>query len=359
MEKNNVNVWTYTTILILALFVGYILFNNPGNTSGISIDLEALETDGSQVVEIDGKAAVVYNHPTVDLEVVFDPECSEEDCPIDNIISTLEASVIGTRATKHEIGSNEGKKLVEKYGLEYTPSFMFSKSVEEYPEFEKMVKDMELVGDKYLLDAPKVLPITVNYFEEIPDVEGLDTEFQDVVKSIIRDGKFEITVPEGAATKGQGDIVVLEFSDYQCSFCQKFAVETYPLLLEEYGDDLEFHFADFVVPSHTRGVPAALAAECAGAQDKYFEMHDKLFSTNDWKETDNNDLFKGYASELGLNLEQFGSCVDNEELIENVRSDQDYGDELGVQATPTIYVNGYKVQGAYPFEVFKALIELE
>lgn len=161
-------------------------------------------------------------------------------------------------------------------------------------------------------------------------------------------------------------ITIVEFSDYQCPFCLRHFQETMPQLKEQYIDTgkVKYVFMDFTPtlndPSyHPQAVRAAEAAECAGAQDKYWQMHDKLFADQpSWNGSDKAvDVFKQYAADLGLDTEAFAACLDNEQFRSEIEADMNDGIEAGVTGTPGFFINGRFVSGAQPFEVFKQLLD--
>lgn len=157
-------------------------------------------------------------------------------------------------------------------------------------------------------------------------------------------------------------VTIVEFSDFQCPYCARFATETYPLL-QDYIDEgvVRLIYRDFpIARSHPQAELAALAAECAGeaGDDKYYEMHDKIFAgLADWSGSEfARDLFLSYASEIDVEIE---ACLDDGALAEEVADDYVAAQSYGVTGTPTFFINGKKVVGAQPFAVFQALIEAE
>lgn len=162
-------------------------------------------------------------------------------------------------------------------------------------------------------------------------------------------------------------ITIVEFSDYQCSFCTRFWRETLPQLKENYIDTgkVKLVYRDFPLSSiHPSAQKAAEAAECADDQGKYWEYHDILFENqNTWASGDSVAEFKSYASQLGLNTQNFNQCLDSGKYTQEVRNDIQDGINLGVTGTPTFFIldkNGNvveKIVGAQPFSVFKHTID--
>ena len=154
-------------------------------------------------------------------------------------------------------------------------------------------------------------------------------------------------------------VTIVEFSEYQCPYCARYANDTLIQIMNTYGDNIYYVWRDLPLGFHQNAVPAALAARCAGDQGKYWEMHDQLFINQaDWtKEENPQTTFANYALAIGLDVNQFTTCVQNQTFKSEIENDLQLGRQLGVQATPTFFINGQKVAGAHPFEVFKAAIE--
>ncbi len=170
--------------------------------------------------------------------------------------------------------------------------------------------------------------------------------------------RLEVSVDDDPA-RGPEDapIVMIEFSDYECPFCKRFRVEVYDQLFETYGDKLRFVYRDFPIQSiHPEAVPAAVAANCAGEQGKYWEYHDLLFLGG--REL-GQETYLAYAEELDLDMEAFQACLESEEQRQEVLDDFNDGVRLGVRGTPTFFINGLPVVGAQPFAVFQQVIEQE
>jgi protein-disulfide isomerase len=160
------------------------------------------------------------------------------------------------------------------------------------------------------------------------------------------------------AVNGDKDapVTIVEFSDYECPFCARFFDQTYSQIKEKYIDTgkVKLIFRDFPLSFHTQAQKAAEAAECAGEQGKYYDMHDKLFAEG---VAGGVASFKGYAKSLGLDTAKFDSCLDNGDMASEVQKDFLDGQQAGVQGTPGFFVNGVPISGAQPFSVFEQVIE--
>lgn len=169
---------------------------------------------------------------------------------------------------------------------------------------------------------------------------------------------------EGAYSVGQADapVVVVEFTDFQCPFCSRHFLETYPLIKADYVDTgkVRYVFMDFPLSNiHPQAQLASEAARCAGDQGAYVEMHDILFSRQgEWNgQASAGDIFAGYVAELDLDTETFNACLDSRQHEAAVLADLEKGAALGVNGTPAFFVNGNFISGAQPYEVFQQAIE--
>ena len=115
-------------------------------------------------------------------------------------------------------------------------------------------------------------------------------------------------------------------------------------------------FKDFPLPNHPDAPKAAEAARCAGEQGKYWEMHDRIFAV---QQTMGVPVLKQHAAGLKLDTAKFDQCLDSGKYADVVAKDLKYGESIGVQSTPTMYVNGRAVVGAQPYEYFVAIIDEE
>jgi len=123
-----------------------------------------------------------------------------------------------------------------------------------------------------------------------------------------------------------------------------------------YGNKVKIVYKDFPLPNHQFAMKAAEAAQCAGDQNKYWEMHDRMFA--DQRKLDVPSL-KASAAALGLNAATFDQCLDSGKFAGQIKEDMEQGSKLGVNSTPSLFVNGRPIIGAQPFEVFKTAIDDE
>jgi len=168
----------------------------------------------------------------------------------------------------------------------------------------------------------------------------------------------------GAFSIGAADapVVMVEFTDFQCPYCSRHFIETFPQIRADYIDTgrVRYVFMDFPLTNiHPQAPLAAEAARCAGDQDAYLEMHHTLFERQDqWSNRDDaGDIFVGFAGELGLDEATFGQCLESGQYTAAVAADLAQGVSLGINGTPAFFLNGNFVSGAQPFSVFQGAIE--
>jgi protein-disulfide isomerase len=168
--------------------------------------------------------------------------------------------------------------------------------------------------------------------------------------------------------RGIGRVALVEFSDYQCPFCARHARSTAVTIKTQLLDSgsIRHVFFNFPLEVHSRAELAAYAAECAGAQGRFWEMHDLLFMDPNFLEP--SDLAR-YAKQLDLDTSSFHGCLDSNATADRVHSDVVEGQRLGVYATPSFFIGKVdsvgaielfqRIDGAVPFEHFeKAVLEL-
>lgn len=159
---------------------------------------------------------------------------------------------------------------------------------------------------------------------------------------------------------GNKKVTLVEFGDFQCPACGSF----YPIvkqIKEEYGDDITFQFRHYPLSQiHPNAFAAHRAAEAAGKQGKFFEMHDLLYENQEaWSSLpDPTQTFAGYAQQIGLNMEQYQADATSKEVNGTINADIKLAQEAGATSTPTFVLNGEKIpNNPKSFEEFKQLID--
>lgn len=159
--------------------------------------------------------------------------------------------------------------------------------------------------------------------------------------------------------KGSADarVTIVEFSDFLCPYCTGFSINTFPKIDEKYIETgkVKLIFRNF--PVHAGAWAAAEASECAHEQGRFWDYHDRLYAAG--RESFTGKYLKQLAQELKLDSETFNDCFDTDRYDEEIKDDLRVGRRLGVEGTPTFFINGREVMGSRPFETFEEIIEEE
>lgn len=176
-------------------------------------------------------------------------------------------------------------------------------------------------------------------------------------------------------------IVIVEFSDYQCPYCWRWYSQVYQPLRKAYPGQIRFVYRNFPLSFHQNAMASAEAALCAGDQNAYWEFHNALFDNylNLYQEDQgrflDQTIYNQFAGGLGLDVAKFEACMTSHKYEQFIRDDVAYANNLppdvtvgengeavpeaAVGGTPTFFINGHRLGGAYPFEAFQQIIEAE
>jgi len=175
----------------------------------------------------------------------------------------------------------------------------------------------------------------------------------------ITDGPAQVLrdyAPALGASDQDAKVTIVEFADFQCPACATTAPLLHELLDSE--SDVQLRFRHFPLDQHLNAETSAIAAEAANLQGKFWELFDMLFERQaDWSEASNGEeIFEGYAVELGLDMDRFAVDRNDEVLHDHIRLDKGEALELGVSGTPTLFINGEVYQGSRDLESLKAAV---
>jgi len=150
-------------------------------------------------------------------------------------------------------------------------------------------------------------------------------------------------------------VIIVEFTDFQCPYCSR-GHDTLNTIINKYGDDIAVVYKSFPLSFHQYAQTAAEASMCAYDQDEemFWEYYDTLFAN---QASFSDSYFSTVAEQLGLDVNDFNSCLESGKYTAKVQEDFNYGAELGVTGTPAFFVNGELIVGAQPESVFDAEIE--
>lgn len=146
-------------------------------------------------------------------------------------------------------------------------------------------------------------------------------------------------------------VQIVEFADYECPYCQK-VNDDLRRLREQFGEQVSLVYVDFPLPSHPLAARAAEAARCAGAQGKFWEYHDALFQTKRLQVSE----LKLQARTLKLDTARFDQCLDGGEQIAVVKKDVQEARRLGLEGTPSFFINGHFMSGSIGYEKLRGTV---
>lgn len=179
---------------------------------------------------------------------------------------------------------------------------------------------------------------------------------------------------EGFPSLGPDDapITIVEYSDYQCPYCYRWHIQVYDALMAAYPDKIRFVYRNFPLSFHQNAMPAAEAALCAGDQNAYWEFHELLFDNQEAMNNQSGSVleqsfYNDLAASVNLDVPTFEACMTSHKYTEFIQKDMEYAaslpydsnGEAAVGGTPTFFVNGYRLGGAYPLEYFVQIIDSE
>lgn len=269
--------------------------------------------------------------PAMEILVVNDLAC--EACDPTRVASLLTGDQLFPHATTRTVDlySSEGAALASSLALKVVPAYVFPRK--------------ELVASRNYGRISDALEDKGDWFVIIPGATGA--------------GRYLEPIPAGDnPSKGPEDalVTIIEFTDFECPFCSR-AQETLDVLVESYGSRVRLVFRDMPLAAlHPDSPKAHEAAACARDQGRFWEMHDKFFASQ-------SDLsvpaLKRYASELGLDADEFASCLDGGAKAAAVDANVAAGRTYGVSGTPAFFINGILVAGAQPLSAFTQVIDAE
>ncbi len=169
---------------------------------------------------------------------------------------------------------------------------------------------------------------------------------------------FVVKLDDWTYGNPNASVVLIEYLDFECEACRAY----YPLIKDlkrEYGDNVLFVIRYYPLPGHPNSVVAARAAEAAGQQGKFWELHDKLYDTqNTWGERkQDNDIFFAFAQQAGVDMVQFEKDFERKETRARVERDRQQGTLIGVSGTPSFFLNGVKLRNPKTLENFKTVLD--
>ena len=344
MEKKTIDEWNSEegkdkkiknlisiTIVLAGLFAGSLFVDVSQFVSKGGYSERALRD--AETFVLGDKTWVAYNEGIVEVSVLSPKEEDLKDCPDcdpTEVVKWLKQNLPTLVAKKVVSDSEEGKKMIEKYGLKTIPSFVFDKNVVD-SEFYKNPQVQSIFSEKdgkYVMNAV-ALGVPVGKYLEKPTMEEGDSVM----------GNTE------SKTK------VIVFSDIQCPYSKMF-FETAMKVMNDYKDKVAFVHKDLPLSFHAQAKNAALAGRCAQEQNKFWEMAEVLYAdqgnknkTTSWDKQEGIKTFSDYATRIGLNIPEFNSCMESDKFADKISKDEELAGEFGISGTPSGFVGDEFVGG--------------
>jgi protein-disulfide isomerase len=211
------------------------------------------------------------------------------------------------------------------------------------------------------------------------DIRALQAEQQQIItrldelKQLLQPNSQPPAPVTSASVRGEafrGDsgarVAIIEYADFECPYCGEYERKTFPQILSDYiqTGEVKYFYRDLPLQMHTRALPAARAARCAGEQGKYWEMHDSLFAKQNALSA---PALLDRAQTLGLDTAKFTECQSSEKYTADIQKSVSEAEKMGIDGTPTFFLGVVepsgdvtiekRLQGTAPFDVFKAEID--
>ncbi|MEW6043586.1 MAG: thioredoxin domain-containing protein [Thermoproteota archaeon] len=210
---------------------------------------------------------------------------------------------------------------------------------------------------KYYLAIPVMIGVVAGIFAAVYFVKPQNTQNDFTVQQLLDIG----SPPHGSAL---APVMIVEFGDYQCTFCYKFHQSSLDTLIEEYiqPGKAKLVFVDFTLNGED-SVLAAEAAHCANEQGKFWEYHNELYNNWNGERTGwvNRQSLIEFAHNTKLNPEKFSECLDSSKYRQQVIDTYDFGQKIGINATPSFLIIAgdkiVKITGNQPIDVFRKTLD--
>jgi protein-disulfide isomerase len=325
-EKNLVAL----AIILTGLFVGslFVDFVQLATGSGFSKHV----VDKLDIIETGERTWVAYTEPEIKLEVISDKDCMT--CNSEDAIVWIKRLVPTATIVPVDSNSPLGKERVKDFHLKVLPAFIFDEKVEKTAFYDQASDLFEKV-DSHLSFAMNKIGFTGGKFMNPPTTEANDILLGNP------DAKVKIVV----------------YSDFECQYCKDFHAEL-TRALTEYGDQISVTYRHLPLSFHKQAPLAALASQCAYAQNKFPEYSDSLFTNQStWSETTGTQWFNAEAKKLGLNQRTFAACMNKKTFAEKIANDAFSAQEFGITGTPSAFVNTTLLSGAVDYDTLKKVID--
>jgi protein-disulfide isomerase len=330
--KKKMKNYTSIVILLSGLLIGSIFVDVAQFFGQQGVSPRVLKN--VDVFPFDGRTWVAFNEPVVNVQVLTDSQC--EACDPTEPLKWIKRVIPTMLAKKVEVNSEEGRNLISELKIKSIPAFVFNENITKTDVYAQAQAIFKKADSNYLMDTNQV-GIKPGKIIETPAVEKDD--------------------PQVGAQDAKVKVVL--FSDFQCPYCKAFH-ETFKKAIADYKDRVLFVYRYDPLDIHPQAQNAALAAACAADQGKFWEMADKLYSSqDDWGKSEGLAKFKSYAATLGLKTADFGKCLDEGKFKDKIKADVKEAEDFGVSGTPAFFVNDQFFGGVVSYDELKKTLDGE
>jgi protein-disulfide isomerase len=314
-KNRKVNVWMILSIILIILFAAFIVYERSPNVHNGVNTILGIESDRYPVIE------------QVRVDALNDKSITNPSYDYKEILSKIEDEFkMEFVVTEIDINDEKGKQYIDKFQLASIPVLLFEENLATTILYEETKNNYQKQDDKYILQLQPYKYLT------LPN--------------------YDLGHKRGAENP---KVTIVEFSSLSCGYCGKMK----PILaqiLEEYPNDVQLVYKQF----NRGGIDMLLenASECAGEQGKFWEFHDYIFDNQaSVFEGEPADVVKDGAAAIGLNKEQFDTCVTEQKFAQTVNDHTAEGYKFGVNGTPTFFVNDKFIGGAVSYETLKQTVD--
>lgn len=312
-KKLHINLWMIVSVILIVILGGFIAYDKSTGFQNFVNDTFGIETGPGKI----------------GLTIVTDPFIDNPPYDVEKNMDELQTEMDREFKIKTvDINTDEGKEYLEKYDIKTIPVLLFDDKITETDFYTKASSFFTQEGDLYIV---KLQPYK---YLELPTVGDAQVK---------------------GAKAGTAPITIIEYSSFTCHYCAQMS-PIMDQILEAYPGQITFAYKNF-----DRGGPDALlanAAECAGDQDKFWEMHDYLMNNQaDLQEKDALTFINDGETEIGVEPTSFDTCMQGNDYAEKIKAQSQEGYEFGVNGTPAFFINDQFIGGAVDLDQFKSVID--
>jgi protein-disulfide isomerase len=304
---------------------------------------QSLGKDGNVIAEVNGQKLVMSDLEQAEGGKLLQARSSYYDAQRKALDDLIDQSLLEQQAKKDNITVD---KLIEREVTSKLPADPTDEQLRVYYEGIDTDQPFDAVKDKIMQHIRDVRSTKAKaaYLVKLRNQSNIMIALQPPAANV----NLANSILKGSAN---AQVVLVEFADYQCPYCQKVHPDI-DKLKAEFGDKLSIAFKDFPLPMHPFAQKAAEAARCAGVQGKFWEYHDALFTE---KKLEVPQL-KEQARTLKLDGAAFDKCLDSGEQAAVVAKDYAEGKKLGITGTPSFFVNGHYFSGAVNYTMLRDMV---